>query len=56
MKRTKYIKTDKRIMNISSASAKYLLPSQAAAARQKRGRIHFLKASVWSRRISFIPD
>ncbi|MGE9754415.1 (S)-benzoin forming benzil reductase [Bacillus inaquosorum] len=44
MKHTKHIETDKRIMNISSASAKYLLPSQSCYSTSKAGLDSFTKS------------
>ncbi|MGR0121786.1 (S)-benzoin forming benzil reductase [Bacillus halotolerans] len=44
VKHTKHIKTDKRIMNISSASAKYQLPSQSCYSTSKAGLDSFSKS------------
>ncbi|TYS09133.1 (S)-benzoin forming benzil reductase [Bacillus subtilis] len=44
VKRTKHIDTDKRIMNISSASAKYVLPSQSCYSTSKAGLDSFTKS------------
>ncbi|OEI76287.1 short-chain dehydrogenase [Bacillus subtilis] len=41
---TKHIETDKRIMNISSASAKYLMPSQSCYSTSKAGLDSFTKS------------
>ncbi|MFT4398781.1 (S)-benzoin forming benzil reductase [Bacillus sp. SW14] len=44
VKHTKLIDTDKRIMNISSASAKYVLPSQSCYSTSKAGLDSFTKS------------
>jgi benzil reductase ((S)-benzoin forming) len=44
LKRTKDMNVDKRILNISSASAKYLLPSQSCYSTAKAGLDSFTKS------------
>ncbi|GIO36956.1 short-chain dehydrogenase [Paenibacillus antibioticophila] len=44
LKHTKNLKVDKRILNISSASAKYLLPSQSCYSTAKAGLDSFTKS------------
>lgn len=44
LRRTKHMDVDKRILNISSASAKYLLPSQSCYSTAKAGLDSFTKS------------
>ncbi|MFP7487889.1 (S)-benzoin forming benzil reductase [Priestia filamentosa] len=46
IKHTNYLEIDKRILNISSGSAKYLLPSQSAYSTSKAGLDSFTKSIV----------
>lgn len=46
LKRTKHINVDKRILNISSASAKYLLPSQSCYSTAKAALDSFTKSTA----------
>ncbi|KOP68066.1 short-chain dehydrogenase [Bacillus sp. FJAT-18019] len=55
LKRTKHMNVDKRILNISSASAKYLLPSQSCYSTAKAGLDSFTKSIALEQELVDFP-
>jgi len=55
LKRTKRMNVDKRILNISSASARYLLPSQSCYSTAKAGLDSFTKSIALDQELALYP-